>query len=41
MADLESLFDSYKQAVFQKDLEAFVSIFDEKVRVFDIVILRR
>jgi uncharacterized protein (TIGR02246 family) len=35
MTDFESLFDIYKQAVFQKDLEAFVSIFDEKVRVFD------
>jgi ketosteroid isomerase-like protein len=35
MTDFASLFDIYKQAVFQKDLEAFVSIFDEKVRVFD------
>ena len=35
MKDFASLFDIYKQAVFQKDLEAFVSIFDEKVRVFD------
>jgi ketosteroid isomerase-like protein len=35
MTDFASLFDIYKQAIFQKDLEAFVSIFDEKVRVFD------
>lgn len=33
--ELESLFQIYKTAVFQKDLEAFVSIFDEDVRVFD------
>lgn len=35
MTDFASLFDIYKQAIFQKDLEAFVSIFDENVRVFD------
>jgi len=35
MAEFASLFEIYKQALFQKDLEAFVSIFDEKVRVFD------
>jgi uncharacterized protein (TIGR02246 family) len=33
--ELESLFKIYKTAVFQKDVEAFVSIFDEDVRVFD------
>jgi ketosteroid isomerase-like protein len=35
MTGLESLFDNYKNAVLRKDIEAFVSIFDEKVRVFD------
>lgn len=35
MKDFSSLLESYQQAVFQKDLEAFASIFDEKVRVFD------
>jgi uncharacterized protein (TIGR02246 family) len=35
MKTLESLFETYKTAVFQKDVEAFASIFDEKVRVFD------
>jgi uncharacterized protein (TIGR02246 family) len=32
---IEALFDTYKNAIFQKDLEAFCSIFDEKVRIFD------
>jgi uncharacterized protein (TIGR02246 family) len=32
---IESLFDTYKNAVFQRDLEAFCSIFDEEVRIFD------
>ena len=35
MTQIESLFETYKQAVFQKDVEAFVSIFDENVRIFD------
>jgi uncharacterized protein (TIGR02246 family) len=35
MKKIESLFDTYKNAIFQKDLEAFCSIFDEKVRIFD------
>ena len=35
MKEIESLFETYKTAVFQKDVEAFVSIFDEGVRVFD------
>jgi uncharacterized protein (TIGR02246 family) len=35
MKEIESLFETYKNAVFQKDAEAFLSIFDEKVRVFD------
>jgi uncharacterized protein (TIGR02246 family) len=35
MQDIQSLFDRYKQAVFQKDADAFLSLFDENVRVFD------
>jgi uncharacterized protein (TIGR02246 family) len=33
--EIQSLFTTYKTAIFQKDLTAFCSIFDEKVRVFD------
>jgi ketosteroid isomerase-like protein len=33
--DIQSLFTTYKTAIFQKDLTAFCSIFDEKVRIFD------
>jgi uncharacterized protein (TIGR02246 family) len=33
--DIQSLFDTYKTAIFQKDLTTFCSIFDEKVRIFD------
>jgi uncharacterized protein (TIGR02246 family) len=35
MEAIESLFETYKNAVFQKDVEMFVSIYDEQVRVFD------
>ena len=35
MEEIQSLFTTYKTAIFQKDLTAFCSIFDEKVRVFD------
>jgi uncharacterized protein (TIGR02246 family) len=35
MNELNSLFETYKNAVFQKDVEAFASIYDENVRVFD------
>lgn len=35
MTEVESLFENYKNAVLRKDVEAFASIFDEKVRVFD------
>lgn len=35
MMEFKSLFETYKNAVFQKDIEAFASIFDEKVQVFD------
>jgi uncharacterized protein (TIGR02246 family) len=34
-----SLFDTYKNAVFQKDAEAFAAIFDSNVRVFDMWVL--
>jgi uncharacterized protein (TIGR02246 family) len=37
--EVESLFDNYKNAVFQKDAEAFASIFDSNVRVFDMWVL--
>jgi uncharacterized protein (TIGR02246 family) len=33
--EIQTLFEGYKNAVFQKDLQAFASLFDEKVRVFD------
>lgn len=35
MNAIESLLDTYKNAVLQKDPDAFASIFDEDVRVFD------
>ncbi len=35
MEAIASLFETYKNSVFQKDVETFVSIFDEQVRVFD------
>jgi len=35
MKELESLFHTYKTAVFEKDLDAFVSIFDDNILVFD------
>jgi ketosteroid isomerase-like protein len=35
METIESLFETYKNSVFKKDVEAFVSIFDEKMRIFD------
>ena len=35
MKEIESLLETYKNAVFHKDVEAFVSIFDEQVRIFD------
>ena len=39
MKELTSLFETYKNAVFQKDVEAFTALFDEKVRVFDMWVL--
>jgi len=35
MKDIELLFEAYKNAVYQKDLEAFAAIFDEHVLAFD------
>lgn len=35
MTELASLYQTYRNAIFKKDLDAFTSIFDEKVRVFD------
>ena len=35
MTELTSLFETYKNAVFQKDIEAFMAIFDEKILAFD------
>lgn len=33
--EIKDIFHIYKTSVFQKDLEAYASIFDEDVRVFD------
>lgn len=35
MKAIESLLETYKNAVYQKDLEAFAALFDEQVLVFD------
>ena len=35
MKEMESLFETYKKAVYLKDLESFLSIYDEELRVFD------
>ena len=35
MHAIETLFSFYKDAVYNKDLEAFTSIFDENLHVFD------
>ncbi len=35
MTELATLYQTYRNAIFKKDLDAFVSIFDEKVRIFD------
>lgn len=35
MKELESLFEAYKDAVYRKDLEAFLSMYDEELQVFD------
>lgn len=35
MTSIESLLQIYKQAVYEKDVEAFASIFDDNVRIFD------
>ena len=33
--ELISLFDIYKKAVFEKDVDAYMSVFDDHIRVFD------
>ena len=35
MTELSTLYQIYRNAIFRKDVDAFASIFDEKVRVFD------
>jgi ketosteroid isomerase-like protein len=35
MSEIESLPEIYTKAVFTKDIESYVSIYDDKVRVFD------
>ena len=35
MSELELLLASYGKAVFEKDQEALLSLFDEEVRIFD------
>jgi hypothetical protein len=35
MKELDSLFETYKKSVLEKDIKTFASIFDENVRVFD------
>ena len=35
MKEITSLFETYKTSVLRKDLDAFLSIFDDNVRIFD------
>lgn len=35
MKELESFFDTYKTAVFEKDVDAFISMYDKNILVFD------
>ena len=35
MKEITALFETYSNAVFEKDVEAFLSIFDENVHIFD------
>jgi len=35
MNDIQTLLDTYKNTVFNKDVEGFLALFDENVRVFD------
>lgn len=35
MAGINALFESYKDSVYRKDAEGFLSLFDEDVRIFD------
>jgi len=35
MKEIQSLFETYKSSVLRKDLDTFLSIFDDHVRIFD------
>ena len=35
MKELKSFFETYKTAVFEKDVNAFISMYDENILVFD------
>jgi len=35
MNNIQSLIDTYKNTVYQKDVEGFLALFDENVRIFD------
>lgn len=35
MNELESFFDAYKTAVFEKNVDAFIALYDENILVFD------
>jgi ketosteroid isomerase-like protein len=35
MSELELLLEAYESAIFEKDLESFLALFDDQVRVFD------
>lgn len=32
---IQQVFDAYKSAVFAKDVEAFISLYDKNIRIFD------
>jgi uncharacterized protein (TIGR02246 family) len=36
MKEIHALFESYKTAVLQKNIDAFLSLFDNNVRIFDL-----
>jgi len=35
MSDIKSLFDAYAKAVYEKNVEGFLALFDDEIRVFD------
>ena len=35
MTDMTAFLDAYRNAIFQKDIEGFLALFDEDVRIFD------